>query len=196
MGRQVARARARRSRLSAWMRQRQNALIGLVAVGVSGALVLSATNAAFTATTTNPGNAFAAGTVALSDDDAGNALFTLSNLKPGDSTTQCITVTYTGTLGAQLRMYAATTGTGLGADLNLKLTRGAFATPPGGGDCTGFTADTTDYISHGAGVLYDAALGSFASTWGTGTVDASASTPATAEVWTTNEKHAYQLTIT
>jgi hypothetical protein len=163
---------------------------------VSGALVLSATNAAFTATTTNPGNTLAAGTVALSDDDAGNALFNLSNLKPGDTTTQCITVSYTGSLGAQLRMYAATTGTGLGADLNLKLTRGTFATPPGGGDCTGFSADSTDYIARGAGVIYDAALSSFASTWAAGTVDPSASTFPTAEVWTANEAHAYQLTLT
>src|SRR3954465_10288533 len=144
------------------LRRRQNGLIALVAVAVSGALVLSATNAAFTATTTNPGNTFGAGTVALSDDDSGNALFNLSNLKPGDTTTQCITVTYTGSLGSQLRMYAATTGTGLGADLNLKLTRGTFTTPPGNGDCTGFAADTTNYIAHGAGVLYDATLSSFA----------------------------------
>jgi predicted ribosomally synthesized peptide with SipW-like signal peptide len=199
VGRRVS-VGTRRSRLRSgvvgWLRRRQNGLIALVAVAVSGALVLSATNAAFTATTTNPGNAFAAGTVALADDDAGNALFDLSNLKPGDSTSQCITVSYTGSLGAQLRMYAATTGTGLGADLNLKLTRGTFATPPGGGDCAGFTADSTDYISHGVGVLYDAALGSFPSAWATGTVDPSVSTFPTAEVWTTNEAHAYQLTVT
>src|SRR4051794_24363952 len=185
-----------RSRLVGWLRRRQNGLIGLVSVAACGALILNATNAAFTATTTNPGNAFAAGTVALSDDDSGTALFSLSNLKPGDSTTQCITVTYTGSLGAQLRMYAATTGTGLGADLNLKLARGTFGTPPGNGDCTGFTADATDYISHGAGVLYDAALSSFPSTWSAGTVDPSASTFPTAEVWTANEAHAYRLAIT
>src|SRR3954463_2091596 len=180
VSRRGAAGRARRARLHprivSGLRRRQNGLIALVAVAVSGALVLSATNAAFTATTTNPGNAAAAGTVALSDDDAGNALFALSNLKPGDTTTECITVTYTGSLGSQLRMYAATTGTGLGADLNLKLTRGTFATPPGNGDCTGFTADTTDYISHGNGVLYDAALSSFPANWAAGTVDPSAST--------------------
>src|SRR4051794_38794845 len=98
VGRRVTGPHPPRVRTGEWWRRRQNGLIALIAVGVCGAMVLSATNAAFTATTTNGANSFGAGTVALSDDDSGNALFNLSGLKPGDSMNQCITVSYTGSL--------------------------------------------------------------------------------------------------
>jgi predicted ribosomally synthesized peptide with SipW-like signal peptide len=120
VGRRGAGGRTRLSRGCGWLSRRQNGVIALVAVGISAALVLTATNAAFTATTTNPGNTFAAGSVALSDDDNGSAMFSTGNLKPGDSETHCILVSYSGTLGAQVRLYGTTTGTGLGTYLHLR----------------------------------------------------------------------------
>ena len=58
---------------------------------------LPATWSAFSATTADAGNTIAAGTVVLTDDDAD---------------TSCIQVTYSGTLGALVRMSGTTTGTG------------------------------------------------------------------------------------
>lgn len=60
-----------------------------------GLLVLRVSDAALSATTTNPGNQFtAASGISLSDSQAGVALFTVSDMAPGQSEQACITVTY------------------------------------------------------------------------------------------------------
>src|SRR4051794_8120993 len=76
------------------------------------ALVANTTLAAFTRTTSSAGSA-AAGSVVLSDDDGGTTLISLAGAVPGSTQTNCVTVTYAGTLGAQVRMWASTGGTGL-----------------------------------------------------------------------------------
>jgi hypothetical protein len=186
--------RPRRSRLPGWLRRRQNGLIALVAVLISGALVLSATNAAFTATTTNPGNAFAAGTVTLTDNDSGATMFSPSNLKPGESYSSCITVTYSGSLPSLVKLYGSTPGgTGLGAYVDLTITRGTISAGSFG-DCTSFTPDSTDYLGDGAGVLYKDTLANFPTSIGSAVDDLhAASVP---EAWTTSEAHAYKFTAT
>jgi hypothetical protein len=64
---------------------------------------------AFTATTVSTGNSFSAGSVALTDNDTSTALFTTAALKPGDSGTACITVSYSGSLSpsAPVQLYVA-----------------------------------------------------------------------------------------
>jgi hypothetical protein len=138
---------ARRARVARWV---------AVPVGmlVSSLLVWQASNAAFSDTTDNPGNQWASGDVVLSDDDSTNVLFHVSNLKPGDNETRCITVTYSGSLNASVKLYAATAGTGLAQYLDLTVeqgTGGAF------GDCTGFTP--------GASPTYTGTLAGFASAY-------------------------------
>src|SRR3954453_22493393 len=86
-------------------------LAAIIAVFTSAVMVFHATQAAFTATTANTGNNVGSGSVALSDNDADGALFTMSNAKPGDTQTKCINVAYTGTLPAQVRLYATGVGT-------------------------------------------------------------------------------------
>jgi concanavalin A-like lectin/glucanase superfamily protein len=176
--------------------RRQAVLPVTLAMVGSSALIWGPTAASFTATTDNTANSAAAGSIVLSDDDGGSNVISLAGAVPGSTQTACVTVTYTGTLGAQVRLYANTGGTGLGTYLTLSVTRGTFGSPPGGGSCTGFTADGTDYANWGAGVVYNGLLSSFPSTWTTGVVDPSTSTSPTAEVWTTNEVHAYQLQVT
>ncbi|HEX2028875.1 MAG TPA: hypothetical protein VHF25_12845 [Nitriliruptorales bacterium] len=89
----------------------------LAAVIFVSALVLRTSQAAFTATTENAGNAWAAGTVTLTDNDNGVALFSTSAStaikKPGDSETKCIEVTYAGSLDptSAIKLYAAVTDT-------------------------------------------------------------------------------------
>lgn len=64
---------------------------------VSG-IVLQVSSAAFTDTTENAGNSWEAGTVVLSDSRSGTAMFTAENMVPGDGDTQCIDVTYSGSV--------------------------------------------------------------------------------------------------
>jgi hypothetical protein len=65
---------------------------------VLAALAATGVFSAFSSQTDNPGNVVTAGTVTLSDDDGGSALYSLTAAKPGDSATSCIEVTYDDTL--------------------------------------------------------------------------------------------------
>jgi hypothetical protein len=57
-------------------------LLGLTVTGAVG------TWSAFSSTTANPGNHFAAGTVILSDNDSGTALLSQTNMAPGGAAEQ------------------------------------------------------------------------------------------------------------
>jgi hypothetical protein len=111
-------------------------LAGLV---LSGLFVVQGTVAAFTATTGSPASSWNTGTVTLGDDDGGSALFTTSGLLPGDTGTRCIRVTYTGSVGAVVRLFApAVTGT-LPPHVDLVVEEGSAASTGSYGSCTGFT---------------------------------------------------------
>ncbi|MDX1450031.1 MAG: TasA family protein [Acidimicrobiia bacterium] len=120
-----------------------HALAGTLALAIVGFMVIRASTAAFFDTTVNTGNGFAAGTVTLTDDDTTTALFDLANLAPGDGATSCIAVTYSGSLDATVKLYAAVTGgTGLDSYLDVTVERGSggsFA------DCGAFTVDEVVY---------------------------------------------------
>ncbi len=112
--------------------------IGAAVIAVLAAFLMAfqATNAAFSAQTTNAPNAFGAGSVALSDNDAGSAMFNVSNMAPGDSSTGCIEVTYSGSLNPEVRLFGtATAGDGLEAFLDLTVVRGT-------GTCAAFGTST------------------------------------------------------
>jgi hypothetical protein len=114
-------------------------------------LVVTRTRAAFDATTVNPSNSFSAGSVTLTDDDAGSAMFNATNMKPLDAVVNCITITYSGSITpAAVRMYASVGGTGAATYLDLTVedgTGGSF------GSCAGFSASST---------LFSGTLGGFA----------------------------------
>ena len=108
------------------------------AVLLTGAFIVTASIAAFSDTTDNPGNNWSTGTVILKDDDGGStALFTVTNMAPLDVVTNCIVVTYEGTLlPADVVLYGVSAGTGLDAYLDLTVDEGS-----GGsfGDCSSFS---------------------------------------------------------
>ena len=108
-------------------------------LAVSGGLVWQASYSAFSATTSNPTNNWASGTVALSDDDSNTALFTASALKPGSTGTKCIAVTSSGTLASTVKLYGtgAATTNGLSTYVNLTITQGTGGTFANA--CSGFT---------------------------------------------------------
>jgi hypothetical protein len=163
------------------------ALVLCTALGLAGFGVYSA----YTATTTNTGNAFASGTVAIQDNDSSTAMLALANAKPGDSDSSCVRVTYTGTLAANVHLYGASSGA-LAPYLTLTITRGTDPSPTFDA-CGGFTADATNYIGAGAGIVYQGSLTALGTNWATGIVDPPTGGP---ESWTTGEFHSYRYTIT
>ncbi|OYO14894.1 hypothetical protein CGZ98_00035 [Enemella evansiae] len=74
---------------------------------VSGLIVSQASYSAFSAKTENTGNSWETGSVKLTDDDRGAAMFTVKNLRPGQQGEKCITVTSDGTSPSRVKLYAA-----------------------------------------------------------------------------------------
>lgn len=142
------------------------AVMALLLVSVA---VLRLSSAAFTGTTDNTGNNWAAGTVTLTDDDLGSALFNATNLAPGDTGSNCIDVTYTGSVDTSaVKLYAALTDTdGLGAHLDMVIERGAQVV-----DCALFVSAESVYTGtlDGMGTSFATGHGTWAPTGGSNAV--------------------------
>jgi predicted ribosomally synthesized peptide with SipW-like signal peptide len=178
-----------RTRFGSGRRLHQKLLGSMVVLGLVGLVLGVGTWSAFSATTSNPNNHFAAGTVTLSDNDSGGMFVNLTGLRPGDTYTNCIRVDYTGSLPAdEVRMYGTTGGTGLANYVIMTVTRG---TAGAWNTCAGWAADATDY-GQGAGIVYRDTLANYPDDWDGRLVD----TPAGTETWTNPESHFYQFTIT
>jgi hypothetical protein len=106
---------------------------------LSGLFVWNASNAAFTASTSNGGNVWRAGTVALTSDDGGLPMFNVSNMKPGDTGQRCIAITSASNFATAVKLYSSEAGSPANdidpfIDLTIeKGTGGSFSS------CTGFT---------------------------------------------------------
>lgn len=166
-------------------RARKLALTALVLTAAVAAIGLG-TYSAFSATTANSGNAIAAGTVVLGDNDTNQAMYNVSNQKPGDSFQQCIKVDYTGSLSSTVKLYTASTIGSLGQYIDLQIRTGSGSpTFPG---CSGFTPDGSD--------LYNGTLANFGSTytnWSNGLLDAG---PGAASSWVNGNSVVYRFTLT
>ena len=124
----------------------------VVVSAVAVAAILGAgaygTYSAFTDTTTNDGNTFAAGTIDITDDDAGNAMFTVGAMKPGDSVTRCINVSNAGSLPfSNVALSGTVGGTGLATALQVVVDRGTGATGGATSSCTNFAQVTAGIVS-------------------------------------------------
>lgn len=157
-------------------------------VALIGSVAALATWSAFSATTANETNQFATGTLDLSDNDADTALFNMSGAVGGDSVVKCITVSYTGTLTSNVRLYGASTGgTGLDEWLDLEVTRGSFSgATPAGNACSG---GSSSFVPDAGGVLFSDRMDQYPTSWTTGI----AGTPA---AWTAGSAHVYRLKVT
>jgi hypothetical protein len=111
----------------------------VIGLGASGALVWQGSEAAFTASASNPSNSWASGTVALTNSQPGSALFNVTALVPGNTATKCITVSYTGNVNAEIRMYATSPSASnqLAKDLDLEISTSAAASGTADPGCTG-----------------------------------------------------------
>jgi predicted ribosomally synthesized peptide with SipW-like signal peptide len=169
-------------------------LAAAVALGLLGTVVGIGTWAAFSDATSNTGNQIQSGTVKLDDNDSGSTMFSLSNLRPADTDTSCIKVTYTGSVGSTVRVYGSTTGTGLDPYLSLTVTRGTYSSDPGFSSCANFSADSTTYVTgQSSGVIYVGTLQDFADNYAAGIVDPTSGSP---ETWSNNENHVYKFQVT
>lgn len=170
-------------------------LLSVLAVGVVAAAAGVGTFAAFSSSTQNGPNSFAAGTVTIGDDDGTTGtVLSLTAAKPGDTATGCIKVSYTGSLAANVHLYGSVSGA-LAPYLNLTVTRGTgSSTFPA---CGSFTADTANYFGNGAGVVYSGLLSAYPSTYAAGIVDPQncGSPPCAAQSWTNPSNHVYKFVV-
>jgi hypothetical protein len=169
------------------MKTTTKVLLTALCVGALGSLAAMGVFGAFSSTTTNAGNSITAGTVAIADNDAGAAMYSLSAAKPGESVTKCIKVTYTGSLDSDVRLYTPSSIGSLGQYVELTITPGTQTTSTFP-SCTGFTPDS-------GGAIYSGTLQNFGTTknsYANGVVDY----PGTGTKWATNESVVYQFTAT
>src|SRR5262249_45028728 len=112
-------------------------LLSLVVIGLVATIAGIGTFSAFSSTTSNDNNQFASGTVVIGDNDAGAAMYSVSNKKPGDSVQACITLTYTGSLPADVKLYTTSSIGALGQYLDMTIDKGTGN--PSFPGCSGFT---------------------------------------------------------
>jgi len=166
---------------------RTKVLLTVLCVGALGSLAAMSVFGAFSATTTNAGNEITAGTVTIGDNDAGEALYTLTGAKPGDSVSKCIKVTYTGSLDADVHLYTTSTIGPLGQYVDLTITPGSQSSSSFP-DCSGFTADAGGPVYSGTLQEFGTAKNSYAN----GVVD----NPGTSTKWVTEDSVVYKVTAT
>jgi len=170
------------------MTKTRKLLASLLVVGAVGAIAAFGVFSAFTSTTQNPGNNITAGTVTIGDNDAGSALYAVTNGKPGSTVTKCITITYTGSLDADVKLYTADPIGALGQYVDLTVQPGSFpGAPPANMACTGFSAD--------GAAIFNNTLQNFATShnsYANGLVD----NPGSTTKWVLNDTVTYQVTAT
>lgn len=135
---------------------------GAAALAVSTGLVWQTAYASFAGSTVPMSTSLTTGTVVLADDDAGSAMFTMSEWAPGAAATRCIAVTSTGNVPAVVRFYGTgrSSSRSLTSYLNLSVLSGSGGAS---GNCAGFVADSTIYTGTVAALptSYAAGLGSW-----------------------------------
>lgn len=176
-----ARARSGHFRLS-------TAAFAVAMLGGAG-LIWDASYAAFSATTTNGSNTWSTGSVSITNDQSGAAVFSLSSVAPDASATiltppasgafngssaasggsACIKVTYTGTMAANVRLYATLNNTGadggLGQYLLFDIDNG---TGPGAGADVGCASYSSTGYLHGSASNSNVYLNSMPTTYAGG----------------------------
>lgn len=166
------------------MSKSKKLLATITVVGLVGSVAGWATFSAFSSTTQSDGNVFAAGTVEIGSNSLGSFMYQVSNAEPTTTVTKCTKVTYTGSLDADVKLYASTVAA-VGAYIDLVVTPGTGS--PTFPDCTGFTPD--------AAAIYTGTLKGFADTY-TGYANGLVDNPGDTTKWVTNDAVVYQFTLT
>jgi hypothetical protein len=164
------------------MTKARKLLISALILGATASLAAFGVFSAFSSTTSNPGNSFAAGSVTIGDNDSGSAIYDVSNAGGGAFAEKCIKVTYSGTLGAAVKLYRSsfTGSTGLESYVDLSITKGT-------GDnfnCSDFSGSTS---------VYSGTLDALGTNWAGGTALTNGSGSAT---WSQNNAVTYKVRAT
>jgi camelysin-like metallo-endopeptidase len=124
------------------MTRKTKLLLSAFSIGALASLASFGIFGVFTATTQNAGNEISTGTVTLTDNDSGSALYNVTGTKPGDTVTKCIKVTYNGSLPASVKLYTPSSPGSLAQYIDVTITEGS---QPGSTfpDCSNFAADAT-----------------------------------------------------
>lgn len=141
-----------------------------VAMLVLTVLVVTRSQAAFSDTTSNAVNTWTTGSVTLTDDDGGAAMFTAS-VVPNAPVVECIAVTYDGSLlPADVRLYALSSGA-LAPMLDVTVEVGAGG---GFGTCAGFVPSS---------VVHNGTLDTFGTAWASGAPSFTAAATPTTQIF-------------
>src|ERR671916_3156220 len=96
--------------------RKRRIFITVAVLALMAGVAVFTTSAAFTATSSNPGNSIEAGTVSIGDSDAGTGkLYSALNQKPGSGngpTAACIRVQYSGSLASAVKLYRSAVANG------------------------------------------------------------------------------------
>jgi predicted ribosomally synthesized peptide with SipW-like signal peptide len=158
----------------------------VLVIGTIGLVVGAGTFAAFSSTTGNNGNGFAAGTVVIADNDAGSAMWNVTNRVPGNTVTTCIRVTYSGSLAADARLYSPSAVDTVDQYLNLTVDKGSMPGATTFPNCTSFSSESTIYSGTVQG--FKNANNSYANGLG--------AYPGAQTQWNTNDTLVYRFTVT
>ena len=168
------------------MPNKQKALLSTLVVGVLCGLTTLGVFGVFSATTQNAGNEISTGTVAISDNDAGSALYNITGAKPGDTVSRCIRTTYTGSLPADVHLYTTSPPGALAQYVDLTITKGT--------QLNSAFPDCTNFVASGA-ALFTGTLQSFEQT--RNAFAAGIDTAATGHtVWQTGDSVVYKIDAT
>lgn len=122
-------------------------LASIAALSLFGAVGAWGTYSAFTDTTQSSGSTFSSGTVHITDDDAGSAMFALTGMVPGVQAIKCINVTNGGDVPfANVALSAATSGALAGA-LQVTIDKGTGATGGAASSCGSFVSSAAGIVS-------------------------------------------------
>lgn len=168
------------------MQLRRKILITIAIVALVGAAVGMGTFSAFSSTTSNSGNTFAAGTVHLTDNDSGSAMYNVSAGAPGTAVVKCIKLTYGGTLAANVKLYTTSSLGAVANEIDLTVEKGTSSGSPTFPDCGTFNSEAT---------VYNGTLAGFASTHGSYANGASAY-PSSQTQWNENDTLVYRFALT
>ena len=167
------------------MSKKHKILLTVLVVGLAGVLAGFGVFAAFSSTTSNTDNTFAAGSIALTDNDGGTtALFDTAvdgPLMPGDYD-RCIRVSYGSSIDATVKLYtSAITGTGNDVDVTVDQSATGDAM-----DCSDFGTSTNVFAAAPLSTLDNSA------DWSTGiTVN-----PGVATKWVDGDSVTFRFRIT
>jgi hypothetical protein len=168
------------------MSRGRKTLLTLLLVGSIGTVAGIGTFSAFSATTVNAGNTFDAGTVVISDNDAGSAMYNIVDAVPNQVVTRCIRVTYTGTLPSLVRLYTTTPVNAFGQYVTLSVDKGSMPVGTAFPNCTSFTSEAN---------IFSGTLSSFAASDVSFATGAGAN-PGVQTQWNLNDTLVYQFTLT